>query len=152
MDNRTTDITTVATSGLVSVIAAVWTPPTFAMGLLVMIAALEIITGLLNAEYHLKPETKRVCASMFFTLAIHILYSFANRHTGLSIGFDAGSAAALFYCLHSAIKAIQNFDAAGVPIPPFVIEYLRKAEGLTGADKKAVERLERNDGDGQTTT
>ncbi len=112
------------------------------MTLFCMLAALEVITGLFNSAYHLKPETKRIALSLLLTMAVHMVYQYAIGHSELRLPFDAGSAAGFFYCIHSAIKATRNFDAAGVPLPPILLEWLKKAEGLTGADKKALEEIQ----------
>ncbi|HXB11669.1 MAG TPA: hypothetical protein VNZ45_06770, partial [Bacteroidia bacterium] len=47
----------------------------------------------------------------------------------------------LFYSTTEAISIMRNMDAIGVSLPPKILDWLIKAEGLTGADKREIVAL-----------
>ena len=55
-----------------------------------------------------------------------------------------------FYCLGEAVSILRNADAIGVQLPPKVLDWLVKAEGITGSDKREIIALQLKQG--QETT
>jgi len=124
----------------VSFIASVWTPMPFAIQVLCIVSLGELFTGLFNPTNRLFLNLKRISLSIILTLCVCSLIDTAKMRAGINIGFDMCSAVAMFYILGSSIKITQNLSMAGVNIPPVLLDFMEKAEGMTGSRLNAHHR------------
>ena len=124
-----------------SACAAIWTPMPFAMQLLAIVAVANLCTVILNPVRSLGRETKRVSIILILTFTVCFLSDMAKAKAGFNVGFDICAAVAFFYAISLTIRIMQNINAAGVPLPPVVLDLLSKAEGVTGVERDEIDAL-----------
>jgi phage-related holin len=127
--------------GAAASLSAVWVSVPFAIKLLCLLSVIDIATGLFHSKKAISLQVKQLSLAIFFTISIHFVLLYAKNQGFFNVGFDLASAVCLFYVMTELISIVQNIDAAGVPVPPQVLEFLEKAEGITTYQKKEVDFL-----------
>lgn len=125
----------------VSLTLAAWVSMAFDLKMLVVLSAVDVTTTLFNAQRQFALTTKRLALMFLLVLTVHFLYSIAKTQTGLNLGFDVGAVVCTYYALGEAIIIIRNFVAAGLKIPPQLLDLLSHAEGLTGVERREITAL-----------
>jgi phage-related holin len=131
---------------IVAAFAALWVSVPFAIKLLAFLQMLSLFTALFNPLAVLRTEVKRSSLALILTLSVHFVYVVAKDQTGLNLGFDLASMVSTFYCIGTGISILLNFSAAGVEIPPVLLDVLQRADGLTGREKHEIEALKLKQG------
>ena len=136
----------VASKWLIAAIAAIWTPLPLAIQILCIVSMVDLATVLFNPTRRLGLATKRVSIILILTFTICILSDMAKAKAGFNIGFDICSAVAFFYALSAGIRIMQNVNAAGVSLPPVLLDFMSKAEGITGSERDEIDALKLSQG------
>jgi phage-related holin len=126
---------------LTSACAAVWAPLPLAVQILTIVCVANLCTVILNPVRSLGRETKRVSIILILTFTVCFLSDLAKMRVGFNVGFDICAAVAFFYSISLAVRIMQNVNAAGVPLPPVMLDLLSKAEGLTGSELEDIDEL-----------
>jgi toxin secretion/phage lysis holin len=111
---------------VVAFIAARWGGLPFVLQLLIILMALDILSGLIAGFVTKKLSSDVSFRGLAKKAMILVLVGLAQLLGGaVSIG-GLGSAVAGFYCVHEGLSILENAVRAGVPVPDFLREALAK--------------------------
>ena len=120
-------------------IASFWASLSVTIHVLVILMALDFVTGLtaafvrksINADISFKGLAKKL---MMFVM----IYAGHLISVPLRAGFDIGEILALAFLVNEAISITENCAAVGIPIPPFLMQTLAKARSLVASSPDTV--------------
>ena len=111
---------------------ALWISLPFVVKTLILIMALDFVTGLLTAFIR-----KELCSGISFrglakkTLILILVAAAGIVNRSLHIGIDIGAAVAGAYVINELISILENCVRAGVPVPTVLVESLAKLKGTS---------------------
>lgn len=118
---------------LFSLIAGWWAQMETAVQVLVVLIALDIVSGMAAAFVERRASSDASLRGIVKKVLVILLVG-AARAVEPVIGFDASSYVAMFFVAYEALSILENAARAGVPIP----ERLRSAlVALRGEDNDA---------------
>jgi phage-related holin len=128
--------------GAISGIAAIWLHSDADLKIFGILICVDFIMGVLSGRINLRVKCRQIAGMVLFVGTAHLIYGIIR--TNQSFPIDPAwlpSALTLFYSTTEAISIMRNMDAIGVSLPPKILDWLIKAEGLTGADKREIVAL-----------
>ena len=129
---------------LVAFLASAWLSIDTGLQSLAVLSLADVVSTFFNAKRSLSAVIKRLAMMFLLVGVVHYVFAIAKLNTGLNIGFDIGAVVAFYYILAEIIAIVRNCAAAGLPIPPKLLDILAKAEGLTGADRQEIVGIQLN--------
>ena len=126
---------------LISAAIGLWISVPAAVRILAIICCFDVLTGLLSHKCNLRELLRRICVSLILVLAIHYVYSMAKQEAGLNVGFDIASMVGVWYIFAELISIAHNCVDAGGDVPPLVLDWLDKAQGLTSREHDEIQAL-----------
>ena len=124
--------------------AAFWLSLPAAVQLLVVLSGFDLLSCLFTHRASLHATLKRIVVTLILTGAVEVVYVMAKDLSGFNLGFDIGTAVALFYVFGEMIELTLNCSTL-VRIPPPLVAFLEKAQGMTGQQRKDLAELESHD-------
>ncbi len=113
-----------------------------AVKLLLLLMLLDFISGLVCAVKEKKLSSdkgrdglRKKAMTLILVAAVHLAASYGG------IGFDLGSVVAMAYAINELISIAENAARAGVGIPPQLLEFVEKAQKMTGKGEGAERRV-----------
>lgn len=125
-----------------AILYSLWTPMPLALQMLCIMSLCEMATGFFNPRRRFFASLQQVTVSLILTFLVCWLYDKAHVQAGFNLGFDICSGVAMFYCLGSAIKIMQDVQSVGGSVPPVLISLMHRAEGLTGTERYDLDALQ----------
>lgn len=144
MENRMTQTEQITNWGvigakwIVAFAASLWMDADTDIKILCILACADLAISMFNHSISLFLVIRRLAITFILVGTVHFVYSIARSQTGLNVGFDISALVAGFYCLGEAIKILKNADAVGIQLPPVLLDFVSKAEGITGTDKQEI--------------
>lgn len=126
------------TKWIISLFGTLWVAADTDIKILGVLAAADFAISLFNHSVSILLVMRRLAITFILVGTVHFVYSIARAQTGLNVGFDISALVAGFYCLGEAIKILKNADAVGIQLPPVLLDFVSKAEGITGADRQEI--------------
>lgn len=133
---------------VVSSMLALWAGTDPIMQILLMLMALDIISGIFVAivTCQLSSDSSfRGIAKKALILCLVTGLTLASRFVGTDI--DVGSALAGAYIIHELISIVENCSRAGIPLPVWLLVTLKNANRLQatpGEIRQAVKEIRQN--------
>ena len=121
-----------------SLFAALWISVDTDLRVLAVLSLADVVSTFFNAKRSLSAVIKRLAMMFLLVGVVHYVFAIAKLNTGMNIGFDVGAVVAFYYILAEIIIIVRNCAAAGLAIPPKLLDILAKAEGLTGAERGEI--------------
>lgn len=114
-------------AALVGIACQVWGAWDQLMTALVILMALDVVTGFLRAFIQQELSSKESFRGMAKKVLIFVLLAVAVQVDALT-GLDgwARTAVGAFYCASEGLSVIENSVAAGMPAPQFLKDALRQ--------------------------
>jgi phage-related holin len=143
-NSETTLLTWIITAlkWLASFLAALWISIDLDLRVLVVLAVADIVSTFFNPQRSLPHVTRRLAVTFLLVGVTHYVFNMAKSQTGLNLGFDVAAVVCTFYILGEIIAVVRNCAAAGLTIPPQLLNVLARAEGLSGSDKQEITALQ----------
>jgi len=111
-----------------------------AVKLLVILCGFDLLSCLLTHRSGLRETLRRVSVTLLLCGAVHVVYATAKDLSGFNVGFELGTAVALFYVFGELVEITLNCSTVA-PIPPQLVSWLERAQGMTRTQKKQVAAL-----------
>jgi len=122
-------------------IASIWVSVDLALKILSLLAVADLLVSIFNPDIELLQLCRRLTITFILVLTVHVVYNLAKTQTGLNLGFDVSGMVTGFYCIGESVAILRGCSSSGIPLPPWLLDLIAKAEGLTGSDKAWVEAL-----------
>lgn len=117
-----------------------------AIKLLMVAMGGEVASSLVNPKVRFTTNLKVVSLSLGLVIWIWLGLHFAQSEWHITGGVDQFiSAVCVFYGIGAVVKTLTNLHEAGVSVPPVLIQWLYRAQGLTPAEKRELQSLAAKD-------
>jgi phage-related holin len=124
-----------------AVLLGFWLTIPAAVQLLVVLSAFDVLSCLLTHRSSMRDTLRRIAGQLLLCGAIHVVFVMAKDISGFNVGFDMGTAVALFYVFGELLEVTLNCSTA-CRIPPKLVEWLEAAQGMTGKQKEDLAHVE----------
>lgn len=131
----------------IALIFSAWLSAPFGIQALFFLMGIHVVACLLNPNTSV--PARRMANIVLIVLSVHVLYGMAQGQTGLNLGILPTTPVCLFYCL-GEVMAIVRTTAPYVEWPPALLEWLGKAEGISGRDRQELTALKLKQDDQST--
>jgi toxin secretion/phage lysis holin len=117
--------------------ASVWVAVPIPIQTLFILTALDYASGYVAARRNRTWDRTVGINGLRSKLLMFLLIWGCHLITGVAkLGLDGGSVVALAMCVNEFTSIIDNCDAAGVRVPPIVLEIATRARQVTGGRRK----------------
>ncbi len=127
----------------VAAAASVWLTIPVAIQVLAVVCAFDLASCLLTHRSSMRDTLRRVAVTLLLCGCIMVVYTMAKDVAGFSIAVgpvNIGTAVVIFYIAGELLEITLNCSTV-IRISPKLLEWLEKAQGMTGAQKKQVAAL-----------
>ena len=122
---------------LVAIFSYAWLSTPNSIHMLLVLMAIRFLTCLFDPRGSLPLLAKRLAYTALICESVHLMYSMGETNYGWTT--DPTTFTAVFFSVEQVIAILRNGQSIGVGLPPKLIDWLVKAEGLTGTQRSEME-------------
>ncbi len=121
----------------IAAVTSMWMYADTDIKILGILMTADFIISLFNRGVSILMLCRRLGGTVVIVGTIHVIFNIAKEEAKLNIGFDISAMVAMFYCIGEAVTILSKASAI-TRLPPVLLDWLSKAEGITSADKDEI--------------
>jgi len=128
------------TKVLMSFAVSLWIGADTDIKILFVLSIADFTLSFFNPKVHIWEVVKRLTVGFLLVGTVHLVYAIAHNEAHINVGSDISSLVGIFFCLTTAVKILKSCSVF-VNLPPALLDFIIKVDGLSSADREELEKL-----------